>query len=115
MGVWCFRPVIRVRYSGTAISSKPSSISIMVTFCSVVCHKEGLQKPFNIVLQLELARTFGYLLANGWKPRRTIVLASWDAEEYGLVGSTEWVEDNREWLEKECVAYINGTVLRCHF
>lgn len=29
----------------------------------------------------------------GWKPLRTIVLASWDAEEYGLFGSTEWTED----------------------
>lgn len=35
------------------------------------------------------------------------ILASWDNEEYGLVGSTEWVEDNADWLSKNCVAYIN--------
>ncbi|KAI8140061.1 hypothetical protein BJV82DRAFT_624979 [Fennellomyces sp. T-0311] len=56
---------------------------------------------------LELAGTFGKLLKQGWKPARTIVLASWDAEEYGLIGSVEWVEDHREWLSKEGLAYIN--------
>ncbi|KAI7906583.1 uncharacterized protein BX663DRAFT_534722 [Cokeromyces recurvatus] len=56
---------------------------------------------------LELARGFGQLLKIGWCPRRTILLASWDAEEYGLVGSTEWVEDNQEWLKQEAVTYIN--------
>ncbi|GAN03524.1 aminopeptidase [Mucor ambiguus] len=56
---------------------------------------------------LELARIFGELLKTGWRPRRTIVLASWDAEEYGLVGSTEWVEDNAEWLDKEAAVYVN--------
>lgn len=60
--------------------------------------------------QLELARTFGVLLEKGWRPRRTIILASWDAEEYGMVGSTEWVEDHYEWLLKEAVAYINVDV-----
>jgi N-acetylated-alpha-linked acidic dipeptidase len=59
---------------------------------------------------LELARVFGELLKTGWRPRRTIVLASWDAEEYGLVGSTEWVEDNKEWLDKEAAVYINVDV-----
>lgn len=56
---------------------------------------------------LELARTFGVLLKKGWRPRRSIIFASWDAEEYGLVGSTEWVEDHAEWLSKEGVVYIN--------
>lgn len=56
---------------------------------------------------LELARVFGELLKTGWRPRRTIIFASWDAEEYGLVGSTEWVEDNQDWLSKEAAVYIN--------
>ena len=47
------------------------------------------------------------MLKKGWRPRRTIIFASWDAEEYGLVGSTEWVEDHAEWLDKEGVVYIN--------
>ncbi|KAI9268410.1 hypothetical protein EDC94DRAFT_401270 [Helicostylum pulchrum] len=57
---------------------------------------------------LELARVFGEILKTGWRPRRTIILASWDAEEYGLVGSTEWVEDNKEWLDKEGTVYLNA-------
>jgi len=56
---------------------------------------------------LEAARGFGALLKKGWKPRRTIVLCSWDGEEYGLLGSTEWAEENAEELKKKAVAYLN--------
>ncbi|HUS11966.1 MAG TPA: M28 family metallopeptidase, partial [Pyrinomonadaceae bacterium] len=56
---------------------------------------------------LEAARAFGTLLKKGWKPRRTIVLCSWDGEEYGLLGSTEWVEDNAVELKQKAVAYLN--------
>jgi len=56
---------------------------------------------------MELAKALGALLEKGWRPRRTILLASWDAEEYALVGSTEWVEDNVGWLREQCVAYLN--------
>ncbi|KAL4284781.1 hypothetical protein GQ457_16G002970 [Hibiscus cannabinus] len=47
------------------------------------------------------------LQKQGWKPRRTIILCNWDAEEYGLIGSTEWVEENRELLATRAVAYLN--------
>lgn len=56
---------------------------------------------------LEVARRLMKLQEKGWKPRRTIVLCNWDAEEYGLIGSTEWVEDNRELLTSRAVAYLN--------
>ncbi|KAJ2899501.1 Vacuolar protein sorting-associated protein 70, partial [Coemansia aciculifera] len=56
---------------------------------------------------LELARSFGELMKLGWRPRRTIIFASWDAEEYSLVGSTEWVEDNIDWIRADVVAYVN--------
>jgi N-acetylated-alpha-linked acidic dipeptidase len=56
---------------------------------------------------LEAARSFGVALKAGWKPRRTIILASWDAEEYGLVGSTEWAEANAAMLSQKAVAYLN--------
>ncbi|KAJ1724664.1 Vacuolar protein sorting-associated protein 70 [Coemansia erecta] len=56
---------------------------------------------------LELARALGELMKLGWRPRRTIILASWDAEEYGLVGSTEWVEEKIDWLRANGIAYIN--------
>ena len=41
---------------------------------------------------MELSRGLGELIKKGWRPRRTIMLCSWDAEEIGAVGSTEWVE-----------------------
>jgi len=56
---------------------------------------------------LEAARGFGELLKQGWKPRRTIILGSWDGEEYGLLGSTEWVEENAAELKEKAVAYLN--------
>ena len=59
------------------------------------------------IAQLELARAIGLLAKGGWRPRRTITLASWDGEEYGLLGSTEWAEANAAALTRDCVAYIN--------
>lgn len=56
---------------------------------------------------LEVARGFGELLKRGWRPRRTIILASWDGEEFGLLGSTEWVEHHAQMLRAQAVAYIN--------
>ncbi|KIX00289.1 uncharacterized protein Z518_10428 [Rhinocladiella mackenziei CBS 650.93] len=58
-------------------------------------------------VMIELAKAFGELLKTGWKPKRTIVLCSWDGEEYGLVGSTEWVEEYIPWLKDAAVAYLN--------
>src|SRR5260370_20519465 len=59
---------------------------------------------------LEMARGFGRLLKSGWKPRRTIILCSWDGEEYGLIGSTEWAEENATELQQKAVAYLNVDV-----
>ena len=59
---------------------------------------------------LELARGFGQLLKQGWTPKRTIILCSWDAEEYGLIGSTEWAEENAAELREKAVAYLNVDV-----
>lgn len=58
----------------------------------------------------EVIRSFGKALAAGWKPHRTIVFASWDGEEYGLIGSTEWVEEYLPWLSASTIAYINVDV-----
>jgi N-acetylated-alpha-linked acidic dipeptidase len=58
----------------------------------------------------EVIRSFGEALHAGWKPLRTIVFASWDGEEYGLVGSTEWVEEFLPWLSASTVAYLNVDV-----
>ncbi|KAI0593257.1 glutamate carboxypeptidase II [Biscogniauxia sp. FL1348] len=56
---------------------------------------------------VEMAKAFGKLLAQGWKPARNIVLGSWDGEEYGLLGSTEWVEEYIPWLNGTAVSYLN--------
>ncbi|XP_005942852.1 N-acetylated-alpha-linked acidic dipeptidase 2 [Haplochromis burtoni] len=56
----------------------------------------------------ETVRSAGRLLSTGWRPRRTIIFASWDAEEFGLLGSTEWAEDNARLLQERAVAYINA-------
>jgi N-acetylated-alpha-linked acidic dipeptidase len=55
---------------------------------------------------LEAARGIGHLLHTGWRPKRTIIFASWDAEEQGLMGSTEWVEQHEKELES-AAAYFN--------
>lgn len=58
----------------------------------------------------EVIRSFGKALKMGWKPLRTIVFASWDGEEYGLIGSTEWVEEYIPWLSDAAIAYLNVDV-----
>lgn len=58
----------------------------------------------------EVIRGVGAALKAGWKPLRTIVFASWDGEEYGLVGSTEWVEEYIPWLSGSAVSYLNVDV-----
>ena len=57
---------------------------------------------------LETARTLGMLQKQGWKPKRTIKIALWDGEEFGLLGSTEWVEKHQEELRQKAVAYLNS-------
>ena len=58
-------------------------------------------------VMMELARIFGDLLDRGWRPLRTIEFMSWDAEEYNLIGSTEFVEKNLDGLRKDGYVYIN--------
>jgi N-acetylated-alpha-linked acidic dipeptidase len=58
---------------------------------------------------LEAVHGVGALLRQGWRPKRTIVFCSWDAEEEGLVGSTEWVEQHMTELNR-AVAYFNVDV-----
>jgi N-acetylated-alpha-linked acidic dipeptidase len=58
---------------------------------------------------LESVHGIGALLHEGWRPKRTIVFCSWDAEEEGLIGSTEWVEQQGKALDG-AVAYFNMDV-----
>ncbi|MEP6573153.1 MAG: M20/M25/M40 family metallo-hydrolase, partial [Gemmatimonadota bacterium] len=60
-----------------------------------------------VVSILEAARAWGAALKKGIRPRRTLVFATWDAEEWGLVGSTEWTESMEDRLRGHAVTYLN--------
>ncbi len=68
----------------------------------------GVDPGSSCAVLLELARVLGEMKRAGWKPRRTIVLAFWDAEEFGLIGSTEYAEQHAAELREKAVAYINS-------
>ncbi len=57
---------------------------------------------------METARTLAEMTRNGWRPKRTIMIAFWDGEEFGLIGSTEWMEKHQDELDQKLVAYINS-------
>ncbi|XP_048581460.1 N-acetylated-alpha-linked acidic dipeptidase 2 isoform X2 [Nematostella vectensis] len=59
---------------------------------------------------METARGLSKLLNASWRPRRSIMLCSWGAEEHGIIGSTEWVEENLKVLESKAVVYLNMDV-----
>jgi N-acetylated-alpha-linked acidic dipeptidase len=59
------------------------------------------------VAMMEEARGIAELAKTGWKPKRTIVYCAWDAEEEGLIGSTEWVETHADELAQKAAVYIN--------
>ena len=56
---------------------------------------------------LETCRALGSAVKAGWKPRRTLVYASWDAEEYGLVGSTEWSDHHADEISEKTLLMLN--------
>ncbi len=69
----------------------------------------GAEDPVSgMVSLLDEARAVGELAKAGFRPRRTIVFAAWDAEEPGLLGSVEWAETHAEELERHAVAYVNS-------
>ena len=68
----------------------------------------GASDPISgLVSMMEEARAVGGLLKSGWKPKRTILYCAWDAEEQGIIGSTEWVEAHAEELHEKGVVYLN--------
>jgi len=68
----------------------------------------GAADPISgMVALLEEARAIGELAKTGWRPKRTIVYAAWDAEEPGLIGSVEWAEHHADELTKKLAVYIN--------
>ncbi|KAI1284850.1 N-acetylated-alpha-linked acidic dipeptidase 2 [Halotydeus destructor] len=60
---------------------------------------------------LELSKVFGGLVKEGWRPRRTLMFCSWDAEEFNLIGSTEWLEENLKIVQARAVAYVSTDII----
>ena len=78
----------------------------------VGCHHDawgfGAADPLaGTIVLMETARAFATAAEHGLRPRRTVVFAAWGAEEFGIIGSSEWVEAHRERLGEGAVAYLN--------
>jgi N-acetylated-alpha-linked acidic dipeptidase len=67
----------------------------------------GVDPSSGTASMMELTRALGLLKQQGVRPRRTLVVCSWDGEEVGLTGSTEWGEHFQEELKQKAVAYLN--------
>lgn len=67
----------------------------------------GVDPSSGTASMMELTRALGELKKHGIRPRRTMVICSWDGEEVGLTGSTEWGEQFADELRSKAVAYIN--------
>jgi N-acetylated-alpha-linked acidic dipeptidase len=67
----------------------------------------GVDPSSGTASMMELTRSLGELKQRGIRPRRTLVVCSWDGEEYALTGSTEWGEQFADDLKKKLVAYLN--------
>ncbi|MCP4835828.1 MAG: M28 family peptidase [Phycisphaera sp.] len=78
----------------------------------VGCHHDawgfGAADPLaGTIVLLETAKVFAEAAERGLRPRRTVIFAAWGAEEFGIIGSSEWVESQVERLGRDAVAYIN--------
>jgi N-acetylated-alpha-linked acidic dipeptidase len=67
----------------------------------------GVDPGTGMAALLEVAKDIGALARGGWRPSRTIEFAFWDAEEFGLIGSTEYAEEFRSLLQEQLIVYIN--------
>jgi N-acetylated-alpha-linked acidic dipeptidase len=67
----------------------------------------GVDPSSGTAAMLEMTHSLGQLLARGIRPKRTLVICSWDGEEYALTGSTEWGEQYADELKQKAVAYLN--------
>ncbi|KAF8403422.1 hypothetical protein HHK36_011525 [Tetracentron sinense] len=120
--------VVRVGTGPTMVNFTYQGEKRMATIRNIFAVIRGLEEPDRYVLLgnhrdawtygavdpnsgtaalLDIARRYALLMRSGWAPRRTIVLCSWDAEEFGMIGSTEWVEQNLVNLGSKAVVYLN--------
>ena len=101
----------RIRRSANVLASIEGE-TLPDEFIVVGCHHDawgfGAADPLaGTIILMETARLVAEAAARGERPARTIIFAAWGAEEFGIIGSTEWVEGNRDRLLNDCVAYLN--------
>ena len=101
----------RMRTSANVLATIEGS-TLPEEFVVVGCHHDawgfGAADPLaGTIVLMEVARAVAEAADRGIRPERTIVFAAWGAEEFGIIGSCEWVEGNRQSLLDHCVAYIN--------
>ncbi len=102
---WDIKPIYDViaKMPGSSGPTNGSTQAIITTAAN-----NGADDPLSgQVAMMEEARGIAELAKTGWKPKRTIVYCAWDAEEEGLIGSTEWVETHADELSQKAAVYIN--------
>ena len=102
------REFVRVQnVIGTVIGSKYPDEWVILG-CHLDAWGFGATDPSSgTAMLLSLSETLGKLVIEGKGPRRSILIGHWDAEEHGVIGSTEWVEQMRDELKAKAVAYMN--------
>lgn len=81
-------------------------------FVVIGCHHDawgfGAADPLaGTIVLMETAKAFARAAQQGWRPQRTVVFGAWAAEEFGIIGSTEWCELHADRIASRCVAYVN--------
>ena len=100
------KPAINV--IGTIIGSQEPDRMVLVGNHRDAWVFGGVDPSSGTAVMMEMSRGLGELLTKtDWRPRRSIVFCSWGAEEYGLIGSYEWVEENRNMLRERAIMYVN--------
>ncbi len=102
---WSVRPIVNV--IGYLWGSEARDKIIMAGGHRDAWTFGGRDPISGAVSLLESARALAQLARDGHRPRRTIAIASWDAEEYGLIGSTEYAEEFAEQLRQQLILYLN--------
>ena len=102
---WSVRPIVNV--IGTIRGSRFPDEIILVGGHRDAWTFGGRDPISGAVSLLETARAIGELVKQGHRPKRTIAFASWDAEEYGLIGSVEYGEEYAQQLRQQIVVYLN--------
>ncbi|XP_031560446.1 N-acetylated-alpha-linked acidic dipeptidase 2-like [Actinia tenebrosa] len=112
-------PVVRLEVNNQFVTKKIRNVIATISgseepdrYVLIGNHKDaitfgGSDPSSGTAVLMEISRVLWKLKQNGWRPRRTIKLCSWSGEEDGLIGSTEWIQENLEVLKKRAVAYLN--------